>query len=149
MRLVLRSGPIVTVLAVIALAAPNALAVRFYPPPASTPSAATSDQLITSRDGVGEGRLRAAFAPVGRTLGRSNAAASTSSSNPGARLICTPRSQPVSCRPASTTRATTAAGSHGFHYGDAVIGAALMGGLVLLGTAGTLAARRRRQPLHP
>jgi hypothetical protein len=149
MRLVLRSGPIVTVLAVIALAAPNALAVRFYPPPGSTPSAATSDQLTTSRDGVGEGRLRAAFAHLGRTHGHSNTSASTSSSNPGARLICTPHSQPVSCRPISTTRASTAAGSHGFHYGDAAIGAALMGGLVLLGTAGTLATRRRRQPLHP
>lgn len=35
-----------------------------------------------------------------------------------------------------------------FHFGDAAIGAGVTAGLVLLGIAGLLAARRRRQPLH-
>jgi hypothetical protein len=43
----------------------------------------------------------------------------------------------------------TTSGSKGFQYDDAAVGAGLMAGLVLLGTAGTLAARRRRQPLQP
>jgi hypothetical protein len=35
-----------------------------------------------------------------------------------------------------------------FHFGDVAIGAGVTAGLVLLGIAGLLAARRRRQPLH-
>jgi LPXTG-motif cell wall-anchored protein len=35
-----------------------------------------------------------------------------------------------------------------FHFGDAAIGAGVTVGLVLLGIAGLLVARRRREPLH-
>ena len=35
-----------------------------------------------------------------------------------------------------------------FHFGDAAIGAGVTAGLVLLGIAGLLVARRRREPLH-
>ena len=38
--------------------------------------------------------------------------------------------------------------SNGFNYGDAAVGAGVIGGLVLLGTGGTLAVRRRAQLRH-
>jgi len=117
MPLLSRSGLVATALAVLALAAPNALAVRYYAQPASAPIAATSTS-------------------------------PTSPVNSGARFVCTPRGVAI-CTPRSTTHASTASGSHGFAYGDAAIGAALIAGLVSLGMASMLAVRRRRQPLHP
>jgi MYXO-CTERM domain-containing protein len=86
---------------------------------ASISSEATSGRVTGSRDGVGEPRLRAAFAQATRPHLRNSA------------------------------RPTATSGSEGFQYGDAAVGAGPMAGLVLLGMAGALAARRRRQPLQP
>ena len=138
MRLVSRGGLIAVALAVGAIVVPTAQASRVggtsstaassysvvIPIPAeavsaSTPSGATARQVSSSRDGLGEPRLRAFFAQATRTPVRNSA------------------------------RPTAASGSKGFQYDDAAVGAGLMAGLVLLGTAGTLAARRRRQPLQP
>jgi hypothetical protein len=138
MRLVSRGGLIAIALAVGAIVVPTAQASSsagisgapasnhsvFIPisgeaVSASISSAATPGRLTSSRDGVGEPRLRAFFAQVTRTHPRNGA------------------------------RPTTTSGSDGFQYGDAAVGAGLMAGLVLLGIAGTLAARRRRQPLQP
>jgi hypothetical protein len=49
----------------------------------------------------------------------------------------------------ATPAVRTTSGSQGFQYDDAAIGAGVMVGLALLGTAGTLAARRRAQLRHP
>jgi LPXTG-motif cell wall-anchored protein len=51
--------------------------------------------------------------------------------------------------PTTTAGVSTNSDSEGFHFGDAAVGAGLMAGLVLLGTAGAFAARRRRQPVRP
>ena len=50
--------------------------------------------------------------------------------------------------PTTTSEVSDNSGPGGFHLGDAAIGAGVMAGLVLLGSAGLIAARRRRQPLH-
>jgi hypothetical protein len=138
MRLVSRGGPIAIALAVGAIVVPTVQAssaagtssapasnhfvvipIRGEGVSASISSAATAGRVTSSRDGVGEPRLRAFFTQATRTHLRNGA------------------------------RPTASSGSEGFQYGDAAVGAGLMAGLVLLGMAGALAARRRRQPLQP
>ena len=43
---------------------------------------------------------------------------------------------------------TSGAPSDGFNYGDAAVGAGVIAGLALLGTAGTLTVRRRNELRH-
>jgi LPXTG-motif cell wall-anchored protein len=50
--------------------------------------------------------------------------------------------------PTTTSGVSGSSDPEGFDLGDAAIGAGVMAGLVLLGSAGVIAARRRRQPLH-
>jgi hypothetical protein len=137
MRLVSRGGLMAIALVVGAIVVPTARAgglagissapasnhsvvvpIRGEAVSASVSSTATLGRVTSSRDGVGEPRLRAYFAQATRTHLRSSAP-------------------------------TTSSGSEGFQYGDAAVGAGVMAGLVLLGIAGALAARRRRQPLQP
>lgn len=72
--------------------------------------------------------------------------------NPDAQLPQVTSSRGSSAQTAtpslSTTRATTSAGSQGFQFDDAAIGAAAITGLGLLGLAGTFTVRRRNQLLH-
>jgi hypothetical protein len=51
--------------------------------------------------------------------------------------------------PITTTAASGSSVPEDFQFGDAAIGAGVMTGLVLVGTAGTLAARRRRHLVVP
>ena len=91
---------------------------------AATLSGATPGQATSSRDGVGEPRLRAQLAQLART--RVDKIKST-----------------------TAPEVSGSSGPQGFHLGDAAIGAGVMVGLMLLGAAGALAARRRGRPLHP
>ena len=141
MRLVSRSGLIATTLAIGAIAAPSAQAglfsgsapdpagaaqqeaqsfLRIYSHQAST--VATPDQATIARDQLGDRNLAAALLRLAQINGRNVATTAT----------------PV----ASTTP------SPGFQYGDAAVGAGTIAGLALLGTAGTLAVRRRGQLRH-
>jgi hypothetical protein len=155
MRLATRSGLITTALAIGAIAAPNAQAGRIYSAPASTPSVvrsnpdeqvgtsgpsvvrpnpdqqvpastppvvATPDQPTVTRDQLGDRQLSTALLRIAQINGRNLASPPT----------------PV---------VSTTAGSQGFQFGDAAIGAGVMGGLVLL-TAGGLIVRRRSQLRH-
>jgi hypothetical protein len=141
MRLATRRGLIATTLAIAAIAAPNAQAgglfstghdpngaaqqeaqgfMRIYSHPASTPSVvAAPDKAAVSRDLAS---MSAAFDRIAQVNGANIASSAT---------------------PAVSTV------SPEFHYGDAAIGAGVMAGLILLGTAGTVAVRRRTQPHHP
>ena len=51
--------------------------------------------------------------------------------------------------PVPVAAPTSGAPSNGFDYGDAAVGTGVIAGLALLGTAGTLAIRRRGQLRHP
>ena len=62
-------------------------------------------------------------------------------------LICTPRSEPGTCRVISTT--SGAGSTSAFQFDDAAIGAGVMAGLAMLGMAGALPLRRRAQLRHP
>jgi hypothetical protein len=140
MRLATRSGLIATTLAIAAIAAPNAQAglfsngpdpkgadqqeaqsfLRIYSHSTATPTAvAMPDFAAVARR---EASISAAFDRIAQANGRNI----TSTGTPVASTV-----------------------NPGFQYGDAAIGAGVMGGLVLLGTAGTLAVRRRTQPRHP
>jgi hypothetical protein len=163
MRLATRTGMIATALAIGAILAPNAQAglfsngpdpkgagqqeaqsfLRIYSHSAATPTVATPDRAAVAR---AEASIGAAFARIAQVNGRN--IASTATPVASSHLICTPRSEPVFCRPISTPVVTTA-NPQGFQYGDAAIGAGLMAGLTLLGAAGALAVRRRTQPRHP
>jgi len=164
MRLVSRTGVIVAVLAVGAIAAPVASADPSHsgwnPAPSgwvvgpnpdqqaaepaaapaargylsarvvrSNPDEQLSQATTSSRDGLTEPQLRAAFARALQTHGRSGAPTSTSS--------------------LSATRASTPSGSPGFHFDDAAIGAGVIAGLTLIGMAGVLTVRRRSQLQRP
>jgi hypothetical protein len=145
MRLASRSGALATILAIGAIAAPSAQAglfsagpdpigagqqeaqgfLRIYSHQAPTPTAAaTPDQATVAVDQLGDRQLSAALLRIAQIDGRNVAstAAPVVSANPG---------------------------SPGFQFGDAAIGAGVMAGLVLLGTAGTLAVRRRDQLRQP
>jgi hypothetical protein len=145
MRLPSRSGLIATALAIGAIAAPTAQAggllsgpgpdppgaaqqeaqsfLRIYSHPASTrPSVATPDQATIARDQLGDRQLSAALLRIAQINGRNVA-------------------------PTATPVATTVS-NPGFQYGDAAVGAGVIAGLALLGTAGTLAVRRRSQLRH-
>jgi hypothetical protein len=90
--------------------------------PASTPSVvATPDHATVARDQLGDRQLSTALMRIAQVNGRN-----------------------ISSTP--VVRATS--GSHGFQFDDAAIGAGTMAGLVLLGTAGALAVRRRGQLRH-
>ena len=144
MRLATRSGLIATTLAIGAIAAPNAQAggllsgttpdppgaaqqeaqsfLRIYSHPASTPAVAAPDQATVARDQLGDRELSAALLRIAQLNGANIASRAT---------------------PAASTV------NPEFQYDDAAIGAGVMAGLILLGTAGTLAVRRRTQPRHP
>jgi hypothetical protein len=67
------------------------------------------------------------------------------------RIYSHQASTPAVATPNNTTIAhtvSTAKSSEGFDYDDAAIGAGVIAGLVLVGTAGTLAVRRRGQLEH-
>jgi hypothetical protein len=51
--------------------------------------------------------------------------------------------------PITTSAVSGSSGPEDFHFGDAAIGAGVLTGLVLIGTAGTLAASRRRHQVVP
>jgi hypothetical protein len=143
MRLATHSGLIATTLAIAAIATPSAQAglfsagpdpkgaaqqeaqsfLRIYSHPASTPSVATSDPATIARDQLGDRQLSAALLRMAQINGRN---------------VATTATAPV----ASTTP------NPGFQYGDAAVGGGLIAGLALLGTAGTLAVRRRGQLRH-
>jgi hypothetical protein len=142
MRLASRSGLIATTLAIGAIAAPNAQAglfstgpdpkgadqqeaqsfLRIYSHPASTPAVAAPDQATVARDQLGDRELSAALLRIAQLNGANIAS----------------RATPV----VSTVNPA-------FQYDDAAIGAGAMAGLILLGTASTLAVRRRTHPRHP
>jgi hypothetical protein len=144
MRLVSRSGLLATALAVVALVVPNAQAVRFYAPPASTPSVVTPNQAAVAREQAGES---AAFDRIAQAYDRNIAPTTTLVVSTGPRLICTPRSEPPVCRPISTLTGSSA--SEGFQFGDAAIGAGVMVGLTLLGAAGAVMVRPRSELHQP
>ena len=142
MRLASRSGALATILAIGAIAAPSAQAglfsagpdpigagqqeaqsfLRIYSHPASTPAVAAPDQATVARDQLGDRELSAALLRIAQLNGANIASRAT---------------------PAASTV------NPEFQYDDAAIGAGVMAGLILLGTAGTLAVRRRTQPRHP
>jgi hypothetical protein len=163
MRLISRTGVIIAVLTVGAIAAPAAFADPSHsgwnPAPSGWVVGPNPDQQVaelaaapaahgylstrvvrpnpdeqlsqatSSRDGVGEAQLRAAFARAVPTHGRNVAPTSTSSF--------------------SATRARTPSGSQGFRFDDAAIGAGVIAGLTLIGMAGVLTVRRRGQLQRP
>jgi hypothetical protein len=133
--------------------------------PASTPTVATPHKATVARDQLGDRRLSAAFVRIAQIDGRNitpttTTAVSTGAYVPGdavvprfigppeARLFCAPRSAPRFRHPISSTPTSTASHSPGFQYDDAAIGAGVMVGLVLVGTAGALGVRRRGQLRH-
>lgn len=88
----------------------------------------------SSRDGLTEPRLRAAwlsaaFARAAQSYVRSDVTSSTPSP--------------------SATRAGTPSGPQGFQFDDAAVGAGVIVGLTLIGMAGVLTVRRRGQLQHP
>jgi hypothetical protein len=125
MRLASRSGLIAIVLTVAAIATSTAQAsaglAGVRPVQASTVAQASADQIAAER------AAHSPSAPLDRF----------SLAGVHRLTLSTP------------TEASGTSGSEGFHLGDAAIGAGLMAGLLLLGAAGTLAARRRRQPVRP
>jgi hypothetical protein len=135
MRLTSRSALIATALTVAAAAAPSAQAMGLLAG-AGRGAVAAQHAAETAAAIHGYGEFRPSAVRIG-------APKSTSSVGTPERLICTPRSVPVTCRAVSTAWATTAAPSLGFQYDDAAIGAGVMSGLLLLGTAGTLVVRQR------
>jgi hypothetical protein len=142
MRLVSRGGLIATALAIGAIAAPGAQAggllsgttpdppgaaqqeaqsfLRIYSHQASTPAVATPDKATIARDQLGDSQLSAALLRIAQI---------------NARNIL------------STTTMAVRTGD-GFQYDDAAVGAGVMIGVVLLGTAGAFAVRRRGQLRH-
>jgi hypothetical protein len=114
-----RSGLIGTIVAIAAIAAPSAQAAIYYHP--------------LGRTGPNAQSVRDTGLPT-----------TTPERGQGSRLICTPRSQPMTCRPIGSAGKETASSSR-FQFDDAAIGAAAMTGLVLVALAGTLPARRRAQ----
>jgi hypothetical protein len=125
MRLVSRSGLIAIVLTVAAIAASTAQAsaglAGIQPVQASTAAQASADQIAAER----------------------------AAHSPSAPLDRFSLAHVHTLTPSTTTEASGTSDSQGFHVGDAAIGAGLMAGLLLLGAAGTLAARRHRQPVQP
>jgi hypothetical protein len=111
--------------------------------PASTPAVATPDQAAVARALESQS---AALDRIAQANGRNITPTATTAVSTGAHMICTPRSP--SCLTVSNTSATTGKPSVGFHYDDAAVGAGVIAGLVLLGTAGTFAMRRRGQLHH-
>ncbi len=125
MRLVSRSGLIAIAVVVGAIAAPAAQAVGLV--------AISSDSSVT-----------AAQASADR-IAAERAAASPSAPLDRFALI---KVHKIKITPTTTSGVSGNPDPEGFHSGDAAIGAGVMAGLVLLGSAGLIAARRRRQPLH-
>ena len=137
MRFVSRTGMIATTLAIGAIAAPNAQAGLFSTGPDpkgavqqeaqsflriySHPASTPPDRAAVARD---KASIGAAFDRIALAFDRD----STSTATPVAGI---------------------AQGSPGFRYGDAAIGAGMMAGLILLGTAGAIAVRRRTPARHP
>ena len=125
MRLVSRSGLIGIVLTVAAIATSTAQAsaglAGVRPVQASTPAHASADQIAAER----------------------------AAHSPSAPLDRFSLAHVHTRTPNTTTEASGTSGSEGFDLGDAAIGASLMAGLLLLGAAGALVARRRRQPVRP
>jgi hypothetical protein len=125
MQLVSRSRLIAIVLTIAAIAASTAQAsaglAGIRPALAPTPAQASADQAAAVR------AARSSSAPLDRfSLIKVHTVAPSTSSQLGGN-----------------------SDSAGFHFGDAAIGASVIAGLAVLGTGGMLAARRRRQPLHP
>jgi len=60
------------------------------------------------------------------------------------RMICTPRSEPMACRPISSLTGSPGSSSE-FQLGDAAIGAGVVAGIGLLGLAAAPPTRRRSQ----
>jgi hypothetical protein len=135
MRLASRSGLIATSLAIAAITAPTAQAglfssgpdpkgadqqeaqsfLRIYSHPTSMPFVAPPDQAAVARD---KASIGAAFDRIAQAYDRN-------------------------ITPATVT--STAQNPQGFDYGDAAVGAGIVGGLVLLTAAGGLTVRRRSQ----
>lgn len=141
MRLISRTGLVVTVLAIGAIAVPIASADPSHsgwnPAPSGTVVSPNPDQqggVTSSRDGLTEPRLRAAWL----------SAAYARAAKAGARSYVT--TAPSSL---SATHASTASGSQGFHLGDAAIGGGLIAVLMLIGVAGVFTVRRHGQLHYP
>jgi hypothetical protein len=124
MRLVSRSGLIAIVLTVAAIAASTAQASGGFagirPVQASTQAPTRADQIAADR----------------------------AARNPSAPLSQFSLAHVHSVTPPTTSEVGGTSDPKGFDFGDAALGAGLVAGVVLLGAAGTLVARRRRQPLQ-
>jgi hypothetical protein len=155
MRLVTRNGMVATILAVGAIAAPSAQAfplegMRADPHATAQPAALSahptySDSTWVVRPNPDEQSPAASTTWVVRPNPDEQSPASTPSTQSPASTPSTqsPASTPSIVTPRHTAPVTAVRNSPGFQFGDAAIGAGLMTGLLLLGTAGTLAVRRR------
>jgi hypothetical protein len=148
MRLVSRTGLIATAVAIGVIAAPAASADPSHSgwnPPPSWVVRANPDHQAAELAGPATAHKYSLARIVGRNSDQQVQAYAATTT--GSHLICVPRSD--RCSTVSNTPATTAQPDPGFQYDDAVIGAGVMTGVLLLGAAGTLAVRRRNEVPHP
>jgi hypothetical protein len=146
MRLVTRNGMIATILAVGALAAPSAQAfplegMRADPHATAQPGALSTHPTYSHSTWVVRPNPDEQLPAASTTwVVRPNPDEQSPASTPSTQ---SPASTPSIVTPRHTAPVTAVRNSPGFQFGDAAIGAGLMTGLLLLGTAGTLAVRRR------